>query len=339
MRLFVSEYVCGGAWADGALTGSLAAEGRAMLTAIVADAARIPRMEVVTTWDARLGLPPWRDVDVVVVTSPDEERQSFRRLAAECDATFVIAPEFDGILAERCRIVEAASGRLVGPSSAAVELCGDKWRLARHLEAAGVCTISTHVFDHDAFPTKITFPAVIKPRDGAGSQATYLVHDRSELEALHHDLRHEPLLRNAIWQPFVSGAAVSVGLIVDPGGRTDSLPVCEQRLSEDGRFRYRGGSVPARVGNSTEIQRTARLACETVPGLRGYMGVDLIAPVDSQSTPIVVEINPRLTTSYLGYRQLTAENLASRILFPRFDAEEVLFGAGPIVFDAGATLV
>ena len=36
-------------------------------------------------------------------------------------------------------------------------------------------------------------------------------------------------------------------------------------------------------------------------------------PVDA-GPPVVVEINPRLTSSYLGYRQLTDDNIPARLL-------------------------
>lgn len=310
-----------------------------MLTAFVADASRVSDVKVCTTWDARLGRPPWGNVEVGIVASPDDERRTFQHLAADCDATCVIAPEFDGILAERCRVVESVGGRLIGPGSAAVELCADKWRLAQHLTAAGVPTIETHLFDRKTPARDITFPAVIKPRDGAGSQGTYLVRSQSELNSLRDEMRQEPLLERAIWQSFVAGMAVSVALIVSPEGRTEVLPVCEQRLSVGGRFRYLGGRVPAGVKQMTEIQCLARLACETVGGLRGYIGVDLIAPLGPASTPVVVEINPRLTTSYLGYRLLTTENLARRILSPEWATVGVRFGVGPVLYNIDATPV
>jgi predicted ATP-grasp superfamily ATP-dependent carboligase len=40
----------------------------------------------------------------------------------------------------------------------------------------------------------------------------------------------------------------------------------------------------------------------------------MILPDDSPQQPVVVEINPRLTTSYIGYRQLTGINLLERML-------------------------
>ena len=58
MRLFVSEYLCSGAWPEPELPPSLAREGRAMLLALLTDLAVLPDVTLWTTWDARLGEPP-----------------------------------------------------------------------------------------------------------------------------------------------------------------------------------------------------------------------------------------------------------------------------------------
>src|SRR5690242_2360358 len=129
MRVFVSEYVTGGGWPEGVPAGSLAAEGRAMLCAAVEDLARITGVEVETTWDRRLGPAPFAGARLHCVESRDAEGRLFRTLAAECDATLVIGPEFDGILHDRCRFAEEAGGRLLGPSSSAVKICADKLML------------------------------------------------------------------------------------------------------------------------------------------------------------------------------------------------------------------
>ncbi|MCA9021743.1 MAG: ATP-grasp domain-containing protein, partial [Planctomycetaceae bacterium] len=62
--------------------------------------------------------------------------------------------------------------------------------------------------------------------------------------------------------------------------------------------------------------------CDLLPGLAGYVGFDILLPDDTPNEPVLVEINPRLTTSYTGYRRLTQDNLAARIIdvqtaFPR----------------------
>lgn len=331
LHLFVSEYISGGAWPDLDLPRSLADEGLAMLRAFAGDAALLSDVTVTTTCAVGLDLE-LPGVRIVAVESPEQERFEFARLAAECDATFVIAPEFNNILAARCRLVESLGGRLVGPGSTAVELCGDKLRLAEHFLASRIRTIETQLFDFDqAVRPEFPYPIVIKPRDGAGSQGTYLLRTPLELESLRQFLLDEPLLKRAICQPYVPGRACSVALLRPEAGEPAApLIPCEQILSSDGRFHYEGGVVPARVADPEPLLRAARAAVDSVPQLQGYVGVDLILP--DAGAPIVVEINPRLTTSYLGYRELSHDNLVERILFPERTRGAVRWRAGQWTF-------
>jgi len=46
-------------------------------------------------------------------------------------------------------------------------------------------------------------------------------------------------------------------------------------------------------------------------GLRGYIGVDMVLTNDE---PVVIEVNPRLTTSYIGLRKVINFNLAQAIV-------------------------
>ena len=124
MRVFISEYVCGGAWTDGVPGGSLAAEGCDMLLASLVDLLASPSLHVVTTWDSRLGEFPLqhslcqRLINVAgwagknqplaeqllprlttrTVADPVEEAAVFAQECQLADAVFVIAPEFHGIL-------------------------------------------------------------------------------------------------------------------------------------------------------------------------------------------------------------------------------------------------
>ena len=67
---------------------------------------------------------------------------------------------------------------------------------------------------------------------------------------------------------------------------------------------------PCRIG---PVRAAGGDACHSIPGLAGYIGFDLILTPDSRRL-VVVEANPRLTTAYLGYRELAKENLAIRML-------------------------
>ena len=52
-------------------------------------------------------------------------------------------------------------------------------------------------------------------------------------------------------------------------------------------------------------------ACRVLPGLRGFVGVDLVL---GDADVFVVEVNPRLTTAYLGVRAAVDENVAALAL-------------------------
>jgi predicted ATP-grasp superfamily ATP-dependent carboligase len=323
-------------------------EGRAMLTAIVNDISRIAGVEVATTWDTRLGRAPFRAAQVVVVRSRAEEAQTFDRLAATSDATLVIAPELGGDLAERCRRVELLGGRLLGPNSDAVALCADKLRLADHWKRAGVATIPTQRFDaqvrsgqgSEAVPyLPVPYPAVIKPRFGAGSQDMRFVKDHADLESGRPSAA-AGTCNDLIIQPFIPGRACSVALLISPDGHNEEvLPPAAQLISEGGDFVYMGGSIPISGADAETLQHSALAACRAVPGLAGYVGVDLIIPERSPAEPIAVEINPRLTTSYLGYSALAVDNLAEWLFSAERFAHAVVWKSGSVKFSADGTII
>jgi predicted ATP-grasp superfamily ATP-dependent carboligase len=179
----------------------------------------------------------------------------------------------------------------------------------------------------------MTFPLVVKPNDGAGSQSTWLIADQAEFDRLRPTLEADPLLATAIWQPYIKGRAVSIGVLISPDGdHIEVFPPAEQTLSDDGRFHYLGGVIPARDVDRTAVQNAARAACRAIDGLRGYVGVDLVIPSAAPTRPLVVEINPRLTTSYVGYRRMTDANLAERMLSP-VDPAPIVWRAGPVAFN------
>ncbi len=125
-----------------------------MRDAVVEDFRRVPGLEV-TTLDA---------------VTEATEREAFELTAANCEWSLVIAPEFDHILSKRCRWVCEVGSGLLNPSISALELTSDKLALANHWRENGVPTPATT----DRVPTACeAFPVVWKPRDGAGSTATF----------------------------------------------------------------------------------------------------------------------------------------------------------------------
>ncbi len=316
MNVFVSEFVCGGSWPEERIEPSLAREGRAMLLALVEDLARYPDLAVITTWDSRLGECPIRNGEVLLVDSSEQEAEEFRRLVQFNDLIWVIAPETDGVLERR---YAAAGIRVIGGSELAIRVCADKWQTARMMQDHGIATPETRLIDPRAglVGTEPAWPIVIKPRDGAGSLNTFLIRDEAEWREVQQQLNQVAPKVSFIQQPYHSGRALSVALLIRlDGSMADILPVAEQWLSDDGRFRYLGGRIPAEISAeaASRVSQVAVRACRAVPGLSGYVGCDIVLPNDPRDEPLLIEINPRLTSSYLGYRQLTDDNIPARLL-------------------------
>jgi hypothetical protein len=331
MTVFIYEYICGGGLAGRPLPHSLAREGWAMLASIVEDFARIQGCEVMTTLDERLADRPlpahhiWRigaksRSGQLALVPNSLERHAVAELAARSDWSLVIAPETGGVLFDRVRSVEQAGGRLLGPTSAAVAVATDKLECARVLERAGVPAVGGAIVPLDGLPRRalnLRYPVVLKPRDGAGSQATFVIRDPRSVDSAAACARHEAPEREFVLQPYMQGVTASVSFLIGQKGLIALMP-SEQFLSGDDRLRYCGGRLPLEPDLARRAIALGTRAVAAVPGLRGYVGVDMVLGAenlrsqipDFRSQDIVIEINPRLTTSYVGLRRLARANLA-----------------------------
>ena len=111
------------------------------------------------------------------------------------------------------------------------------------------------------------------------------------------------------------GRAISVALVAS-GNHQTFLPAVSQDL-ESGTCEYAGGTGPLDLDAQRRATALASRAISAMPPTaRGFVGLDLLLG-DRPSEDCVIEINPRLTTSYVGLRQMIAGNLAARL----FDLE------------------
>ena len=266
-----------------------------MRRALVHDFGTLERTRVVFTLDSRFSEGP--GPGTVVRVSQEEELSTFSRLAAEADLTLLVAPETDGILQERARMITQVQGRSLGSTVEAISLAGDKHALADHWKRFEVATPAARVVRPlEGLPRDQNYPAILKPRFGAGCLETYFVEsfDACPSEALS--------MSEAILQEYILGESLSASFLVGADGRSDLIGVATQTIDREGlRLVYRGGSLP--ILDEIEGISIVRRAVECVPGLRGWVGVDFI--VDCRSGDVIVlEINPRVTTSLVGWRRL-----------------------------------
>jgi predicted ATP-grasp superfamily ATP-dependent carboligase len=313
---------------------ALACEGQAMVSALAGDFALLAGAEVQTLRDGRWSRREPPGVHVRRVASCSEYRAAFDEETARADYTVVIAPECGGTLAACVERALECGGKLLSPSPTVVRLASDKHATAEHLASHGVAVPQGRLLaPRESLPADLAYPLVLKPCDGAGSQGIRLI--ESPLDA------HELALPAGNWrvETFCSGMPASAAALCGPAGCT-ALPPCAQKLSADGQFRYLGGWLPLDPPLAARARALATRALHTLPSPSGYLGVDLIlGACASGRDDVVIEINPRLTTSYVGLHASVHGNLAQAMLDVAAGRMPSLpVGKRRVEFDADGTL-
>ena len=247
----------------------------------------------------------------VLRADPHEDPLSFiARQARAHDAVWVVAPESDQLLA-RCRdaaVHAAGTGAWIGCTGEAIRRVSSKRRTMVRLAAHGLETPLSFVGADDVRRW------VVKPDDGAGAVAT---HVHPELATAQDEAERRRAAGEAIsLQPWVEGEALSLSLLVG-GGPTELLSVNRQHIEVDaqGMVRFRGVSRLQGApwdARCEALQAVAHATVQAMPGLGGFVGIDLVW--HPARGPVVIEVNPRVSCAYAGLSAHLGRNLAADIL-------------------------
>ena len=307
MKILIFEYINGGGCANTDLPPALAHEGLLMLQAVLKDLIAIGKHELVVLLDQRcihIDLP--QSIERIVVTPQDDVLTVFTNAIQNCDAVLPIAPETKQILWTLCATVEAAGKVLLSSSASAVAKTADKMETFKVLSAHHIATVPSHRLDkHPHFYNQGT---IIKARDGAGCENCFICYNEDDFERLLISL-HEP--KHYVIQPFINGVALSISALFKKG---TGVILCVNRqfitICDNQRLKLEGCEVNCHV-DKAPFQTVVDQIAQAFPDLWGYAGIDLIKQDDQV---LVVEINPRLTSSYTGIREALGMNVAALVL-------------------------
>jgi predicted ATP-grasp superfamily ATP-dependent carboligase len=164
------------------------------------------------------------------------------------------------------------------------------------------------------------FPLIIKPVDGVGCAGLSVVSNEHQVAGAVAKAISESASKYFIAQELVHGVAVSVSSLATGNG---VLPVSLNKqdvslMPPEATSTYNGGQVPFDSGLKREAFAAAEAVVKSFHGLRGYVGVDLVL---TEKRPVVIEVNPRLTTSYIGLEKTAGFNPAQAIISAVFEHE------------------
>ena len=302
MRVVIYEWCMSGGLAGG--DAAIAREGRMMLEALAADAAADPAIEVDVL------VEEGRDVDVpargrVVPVPIGAAGAALIAAARAADWSVIVAPETDGILAALVASTRRAGGRVVAPTGRVIEIAADKQATIDALAARGVPVPAGRPLAAGVrVPPGFRMPAVRKHRTGCGGDG-FEVLGAHDGPAAGHPARIEA---------FAAGTPVGVSCICGTPA-TIVLPPMRQSFDAGRSLRYLGGDLLADGQLAARAIELARRAAAAMGADAGWLGVDMIlGPRPDGRDDRVLEVNPRVTTSFVGLARLFSSSLVATMI-------------------------
>lgn len=321
MRIIVYELVSGGGYAGQPIPPSVLAEGYAMLRGIAADF-KAAGHEVTVLLDGRISKlnPPMEADCIVPILYANEPKRFISNIASINDAIYIIAPEIGQTLQNLVKCFEATGKIVLNSKSEVIAKVADKALLDEHLKTHGYSTPKTTAIDittnivtvKAAIEKELAYPVLLKPVDGTSCNGIYLIKSATDLENAVVKIKAESTKQRYVAQEFVKGESSSVSLISN-GTKAVAISLNKQRvtLAQPGaESHYDSGCVPIEHPLKQEAFTLTEKIVESL-GLMGYVGIDVVLGED---TAYVVDVNPRLTTSYVGLRAVAGFNVGQALI-------------------------
>lgn len=236
---------------------------------------------------------------------------------SDYDACFPVAPEEDLILYGLTKILEDNGVKIIGSSSDAVLTCSDKYKTYELLKNDFPLVKSEKVYFSNLKDYKNIFKGnnkmLVKPADGVSCSGVRVVQSYADLIKGAANIKRMTRLPFLLLQDYLEGMSTSVSIL---STGKNALPVSlnfqDIKLHQN-KLVYTGGKAPYEHRLSDEAKDISKKAVESISGLKGYVGVDLLLD-EVNDTVNILEINPRLTTSYVALRRLSNFNLGEAII-------------------------
>ena len=322
MQLLVYEHVSGGGFAGELIPPSVLSEGFSMLRTLVADFEAAGH-NVTTTLDSRIARlnPPINANCVVPVFSSREAQVKIQKIAEQVDAVYLIAPETNGVLRSLVALFEHTDVTSLNCSASAIEAVSDKAGFYTFMRKHGLPLPETLMFGVDddvkeikkAVQDSLDFPLIFKPSNTVSCCGLSVARNENQVVAAVDKIKKESSSNQFLAQELIKGAAASVCLL-STGENTVPVSLNRQDVTIEGPeacSSYLGGSVPFDHLFQAEAFEVAEKIVKSFPGLRGYLGVDFVLTKDKA---VALEVNARLTTSYVGLRSVANFNPAQAIV-------------------------
>jgi len=326
-NLFIFEFVSGGGYNRRDIPSSLFCEGYAMLRTIVEDFKKLG-FKITTLLDKRIShLSRYLNSDIVkFVNTKEDFLKKYIDCVSKSTCCFIIAPEFSNHLYNLTQIVKEYKKKILSIDLNGVWLGTSKLETYKYFITNKLNTPKSYLIPFKEGLIDVDFilqkfdqlgsSIIIKPEDGAGSELIF--HFETKDQILHFFKRPEEkldMVRNYIVQEYIEGDDLSISMInrtnLKKTGAQDQIILSintqdVQNLTPNKESLYLGGFTPVENYGVLRDRFEKILKSMNLTSFQGYFGIDFIKKADNSI--YFIEINPRLTTSYIGIRNILDYN-------------------------------
>lgn len=306
MKILIFEYITGGGFNNQEVPDSLAKEGGVMLSALLDNLSAQKQYQLTVLLDERFAHFVHADCEVIAIRPEHDALKQFAIAVSHFDAVWPIAPELSGILQQLCQTVEIFGKILLTSPSSAVDITGDKYKTYQLLKLCQISTVPTRIFNsqvlgHEGY---VSGDWMVKPVDGVGCTDSYLISGLDDYERM---LERQG---NYIIQPHLIGHKTSLSCLFKQG---KAWVVCVnlQKFNLVDKQYHLSQIIVNHHPVMSIYQGIADNIAIALPDLWGYAGIDLI---ETSEQIWVLEINPRLTTSFSGIHSALGINIGEAVL-------------------------
>jgi len=322
-KIFIFEFVSGGGYNQVDIPSSLFCEGYAMLRTIIEDFKKLG-YQIITLLDVRIShLSRYLKTDMVKLVKPEDEfLKIYTNYVKKSTFCFIIAPEFSKHLYNLTQIAKDLNKKILSINLNGVWLGTSKLETYKYFIANKVNTPKSYKIPLKGGEMDVDFilqkfdqlgsSIIMKPEDGAGSELIYHFTTKDQILQLFERAKANfNIARSYIVQEFIDGDDLSISII----NRTNSEKINDrdqiilsinaqnvQNIDSNKDSYYLGGFTPVENYKVLRNKFEKILKSMDLTSFQGYFGIDFIKKADNSI--YFIEINPRLTTSYIGIRNI-----------------------------------
>ena len=290
-KVLIYEYFTGGGIINEELcTSSLLSEAKIIVNSVVNEYCKSQEYQVYYFLDSRLKL---ENLGKSIEVKSSEQLYDIKLLKT-FDLILPILPEQNMELYSYCKFLAEQNIKTLISSPDTIKILSDKYEFSSFCLKHNIPCIPSYLSSQiNAIP----YDTIIeKDRHGFGCSHVKKISKKDSIKR-----------KKMIYQPYITGNHFSLCVYYEKQS-FKLLTLNEQDIVLDNRnIKLRSLKVNVKNIHYLELYSILRKLYKSLPGLYAYVGVDIIMTRDKI---LVVEVNPRLTTSFTGISSTLGINLS-----------------------------